>query len=343
MDLYNSLLKPALFRMDPERAHNLAMVLLRRGLVRVRPYRSTALKQTLFGVEFENPIGLAAGFDKDAVGLNHWHRLGFGFVEVGTITYEPQPGNPQPRLFRLREDEALVNRFGFNNAGAQFAESTIASSKSKIPFGINLGKSKVTPLEEAAHDYESSFRLLQDFGAYATLNVSSPNTPGLRDLQTPEFLAELFGRLRGINGSKPLFLKVAPDMEFDQLDAIVKVAHDHRLTGIIATNTTTARKNLRSPFQEQPGGLSGAPLRETATLFLRHLRATCDRTMVLIGAGGIMNGDDLYERIRAGAHLCQIYTGWVYGGPMFVPRCLRRLDERMRQEGIADLSTLRSQ
>lgn len=340
MGLYRTIVKPALFQLDPEAAHEGVMRLLRRGLVKAPAFQHPALRQSLFGVTFPNPLGLAAGFDKNCVGLNHWHDLGFGFVECGTITFHAQPGNPKPRLFRLPKDEALINRMGFNNDGARAISTRIASARPRIPLGINLGKSKVTPLEEAASDYAESYRLLHRFGAYFVINVSSPNTPGLRDLQEKSQLREIIGAIKEIDPTRPLFVKVSPDLSTSALDQVIEVAHETGLTGLISTNTTTGRAGV-STLTEEGGGLSGRPLRNLAIQCLRHLYTSCDKSMILIGVGGIMNGDDLFDRIRSGAHLCQIYTGWVYGGTKMVPSSLRRLIELLTQHGYADLAEAR--
>ncbi|MBS1716967.1 MAG: quinone-dependent dihydroorotate dehydrogenase [Armatimonadetes bacterium] len=340
MSLYESIAKPLFFRMDPEDAHERVMRLIRTGLLRAPEFKSPRLEQTLFGVQFANPLGLAAGFDKNAVALAQWSNFGFGFVEIGTVTMLAQPGNPRPRLFRLPEDHALINRMGFNNDGAETVAARMQGLKPTIPFGINLGKSKVTPLEEAAADYEGSFKLLNGFGDYFVINVSSPNTPGLRELQDRGPLEEIIAKMKAVNAARPLFVKVAPDLEFAALDEVIKLAHDSGLTGIIATNTTLSRAGL-SHDPGEAGGLSGAPLKSRALEFMRHLAGSCEPNMVLIGVGGIESGDDLYDRIQAGAHLCQLYTGWIYGGPHLIPKALTRLDERMRQAGIDDLKALR--
>ncbi|HMS55363.1 MAG TPA: quinone-dependent dihydroorotate dehydrogenase [Fimbriimonadaceae bacterium] len=340
MNLYASLVRKLLFRVDAERVHNMALSLISTGLLGAWKFRHRALEQELFGVKFPNPLGLAAGFDKNGTALGHWHHFGFGFVELGTVTALAQPGNPKPRLFRLPDDVALVNRMGFNNHGAEAVASRIRGIHSPIPVGINLGKSKITPLDEAPNDYRTSFRLLREFGAYFVINVSSPNTPGLRDLQERGPLEEIIAAIKQVDPLMPLFVKVAPDLEFSALDEVIDVAHTSNLAGLIATNTTISRDGLRS--REVPeGGLSGLPLRDKAQSFMVHLRKSCNPEKVLIGVGGIMNGRDLYDRIAAGAHLCQTYTGWVYGGPNTAPKMLRGLMDHMRAEGVRSLSELR--
>jgi dihydroorotate dehydrogenase len=341
MSLYESFLRPLAFQIDPETVHEKAMAVLARGLVSAPTFADPRLGQTRFGVRFPNPLGLAAGFDKNAQALDHWHRLGFGHVEVGTVTYLPQAGNPKPRLFRLPESKALINRMGFNNDGARVVAGRIAASRPRLPVGINLGKSKLTDLAEAAADYQKSYRLLRPFGDYFVVNVSSPNTPGLRTLQEKGPLREIFAALREVDSTKPLFVKIAPDLEFTALDDVLEVAIEARLAGLIATNTTISRADLpRDP--NEAGGLSGAPLRSRSNAVLAHLARHVPPEMTLIGVGGIFTGDDLYEKLRLGAHMAQIYTGWIYGGPATIPRCLARLVQLMERDGVKSLAELRS-
>ncbi|HVT11772.1 MAG TPA: quinone-dependent dihydroorotate dehydrogenase [Fimbriimonadaceae bacterium] len=341
MGFYESLVRPLAFKIDPERVHNLAVWLISQGLVRARPFEDARLRQTLFGVEFPNPLGLAAGFDKNAAAVDHWHRLGFGYAELGTITHLAQPGNPKPRLFRLPKHRALINRMGFNNDGAEAVAARLSGSTPKLPIGINLGKSKVTELQKAPDDYRESFRLLRTYGAYFVVNVSSPNTPGLRSLQERGPLLEIVSAIRSVDAAMPLLIKVAPDLETPALDEVVQVAHEAKATGLIATNTTISREGIDGPNAAETGGLSGAPLRDRSNQFLSHLYASCDRSKILIGVGGIFSGADLYEKIRLGAHLCQTYTGWIYGGPGSTPRMLRELVALMERDGIASLAELR--
>jgi dihydroorotate dehydrogenase len=341
MSLYTSLIRPLAFLADPERAHNLAVSLISRGFIGASPFEDPRLRQTLFGVEFRNPLGLAAGFDKNAVAVDHWHRLGFGFAELGTITAHPQPGNPKPRLFRLPEHKALINRMGFNNDGSEAVASRLQAAKPQLPIGINLGKSKITDLHEAADDYQTSFTRLRTHGAYFVINVSSPNTPGLRTLQEKGPLLEIIHAIRGVDAAMPLLVKVAPDLEIDALDEVVQVAHESKLTGLIATNTTISREGVTNSLANEAGGLSGVPLREKSDHVLSHLFKVCNRELILIGVGGIFSGEDIYRKICLGAHLCQIYTGWIYGGPSSVPRMLRDLVACMEKAGVKSLSELR--
>jgi len=326
--------------MDPEQVHEVAMGALSKGLFRAPDFFDPRLEQTLFGVRFPNPLGLAAGFDKNARALNFWHQLGFGFVECGTVTYHAQPGNPKPRMFRLPEDRALINRLGFNNDGAREVAGRLAESRSKIPVGVNLGKSKVTELADAPKDYQESFRLLRSFGQYFVVNVSSPNTPGLRTLQEKGPLMEILSAMREVDAEKPLFVKVAPDLELSALEDVIAVAHEARLTGLIATNTTLSRDGIRSDPGEA-GGLSGAPLKQRADNFLAHVARGCDPSLILMGVGGIGTGRDIYDKIARGAHLTQLYTGWIYGGPHMVPGALAELVALLERDGFKSLAELR--
>ena len=323
--LYESLIRPLAFRVDPEQVHEKVMHLITTGLI---PGRSTPLVSDpieLFGVRFPNRIGLAAGFDKNALAVDHWHRFGFGFVEIGTVTWHAQPGNDKPRLFRLPEDKALINRMGFNNEGAIAVAERLAKSHPKIPIGVNLGKSKITELEDAHEDYRKSFEVLQTLGDYFVVNVSSPNTPGLRSLQDREPLIRIFDALRTVNGTKPMFVKIAPDLTDSALEEIVEVAVEMKLTGIIATNTTISRDGLKTTNQalvSQAGGLSGRPEFERSNVVLAFLKSHVPAEMLLVGVGGVFTAADYQRKRELGAELVQIYTGWVYGGPRLVPELL---------------------
>ena len=341
MDLYQSLLRPLLFKMDPESVHNIALNMAAKGLIKEHSnIEYTALEQDFFGAKFKNPLGLAAGFDKNGVALAHWGAAGFGFVEIGTVTFHAQEGNPKPRMFRLKEDEALINRLGFNNLGARQVAENIAAVRVEIPFGINIGKSYTAPIEKAAEDYKRSFQTLHGAGHYFTVNVSSPNTPGLRSLQDKEKLSEILKVIREIEPTVPLFVKVAPDLELTAIDDVATVCVENRITGIIATNTTISRDGLRNPITEG-GGLSGKPLRSPSNRILAHLATNADRRLLLIGVGGIFTGADIYEKISLGAHLCQVYTGWVFRGPDMVPNCIAELVHLMDQGGFKNLEALR--
>lgn len=321
MGLYSALARPVLFGLPAETAHHVGLNAVRLGLARSPAV--TGLETTVFGVHFPNPVGLAAGFDKDAVAVDRWAGLGFGFVEVGTVTWHAQPGNPKPRLFRLPAERALINRLGFNNSGAEAMARRLESARPGIPLGVNIGKSKVTPIEEADADYLASFKLLAPFADYVVVNVSSPNTPGLRALQERPRLTSLLSTLRDARPETPLLVKVAPDLSLNELDDVVAVAGETGLSGIVATNTTVARPLAKDPGIE--GGLSGAPLREMADTALEHLAVQSPPSLALVGVGGVMSASDAARKLRLGASLVQVYTGFVYGGPGFATEVCRDL------------------
>lgn len=339
-----------LFALDPEAAHGLVLGFLafwsERGPLLEVPARllrveDPRLRVEAFGVSFPNPLGLAAGMDKDARALGAWWALGFGFAEVGTLTPRPQEGNPRPRLFRLPEDRALINRMGFNNAGALAAAMRLKAFRERglpLPVGVNLGKNRDTPLARAAEDYLEALRVLEPYGDYFVLNVSSPNTPGLRTLQEGPFLDELLARLRPATG-KPLLLKVAPDLSWEALDEVLALAKKHRLQGLVAVNTTLAREGLKSSLAGEAGGLSGRPLNRRALEVLRHLAEGAEG-LALVSVGGVETPLDLWERLKAGASLVQVYTGFVYGGPLFPRRLLKGLLSLMAAEGVSRLEDL---
>ncbi|UFP92970.1 quinone-dependent dihydroorotate dehydrogenase [Gloeobacter morelensis] len=344
MDLYR-LVRPLLFRADPEDAHHRALGALawaaeqpwagRLDSVFGCPDPRLAVK--LWGLSFANPLGLAAGFDKNAEALGAWEHLGFGFAEVGTVTRHAQPGNPRPRLFRLPADRAAINRMGFNNDGADALASRLAGRRWGIPIGINLGKSKVTPLEQASDDYLYSFERLYGLGDYFVVNVSSPNTPGLRELQQADRLGEILARLQFANSeSKPLLVKIAPDLSWEAIDAVVDLCGEHRLAGVIATNTTIARTGLKSDIQAM-GGLSGAPLRTRSTAVIAHIWKRTEGRLPIVGVGGIFSGEDAWEKIAHGASLLQVYTGWIYEGPWMVRRILAGLAAHSERSGFKHL------
>ena len=310
--------------MDAEAVHHLAMWALSTfgpALGPLKPADDPRLARTVFGVTFPNPVGLAAGFDKNAVALAAWDALGFGFAEVGTITARAQPGNPKPRIFRVPEIGGLINRLGFNNEGcdviaARLQHLRAAGRWPRIPVGINLGKSKVTSIEEATGDYLLSFQRLQAFGDYFVLNVSSPNTPGLRALQDRAALDELLGHIQSRNtAGKPMLVKIAPDLEWAAIEEILGLVQEHGVAGLIATNTTIDQGSLPAQLRRQ-GGLSGTPLRARSTEVVRFI---AERSAVpIIAVGGIMSADDALEKFDAGAALVQLYTGFVYEGPRLV-------------------------
>jgi dihydroorotate dehydrogenase len=285
----------------------------------------------VFGVRFPNPVGLAAGMDKDGRALTAWPALGFGFVEVGTVTCHPQPGNDRPRLFRLRDSRAIVNRMGFNNAGAQALAARLAAlGPIGVPLGISLGKSKVTPLDDAVGDYVASLTELYPYGDYFAVNVSSPNTPGLRTLQDRGHLDALLAALRSV-GPKPLLVKVAPDLTDAALGEILDVCDKHGVAGLIATNTTLSRDGVApgdAVTATQAGGLSGAPLTARAREVVRFVATETGGRLPIIGVGGVMHPDDAVRLLDAGASLVQLYTGLIYGGPALVRGCVRALSRR---------------
>ena len=323
MDLYQSLFRPLAFKLDPERVHELAMKhIVQTGRMGTCTHPLQCDPVELFGVKFPNRLGLAAGFDKNGIAVDQWHKYGFGFAEIGTVTWHAQPGNSKPRLFRLQEDKGLINRMGFNNLGAEAMARTLEESNPQIPIGINLGKSKITELPDAHIDYSQSYRLLRNLGQYFVVNVSSPNTPGLRSLQDREPLLRIFGDIQDIDSSKPLFLKIAPDLSNEALDEILQVASDCKLTGLIATNTTTGRDGLTSNQKSESGGLSGKPVQAKSNEVLQYLNANKPEKLLLMGVGGVFNHADFQEKKALGAELVQLYTGWVYGGPSCVPAIL---------------------
>jgi dihydroorotate dehydrogenase len=324
--LYERLLRPILFAMDAELVHEMAIAVLQMlsrlpWLLDVVPRPSDQRwKRELFGLRFPNPIGLAAGFDKNGLALPAWEAMGFGFIEIGTITAHGQVGNPRPRIFRVPELEALINRLGFNNQGVEkivvrLEQLRLSSGWPKIPVGINIGKSKIVPLEEAASDYLRSYQRLQGLGDYFVLNVSSPNTPDLRKLQEKSAIGELFRAIQQQNQGKPLLVKIAPDLSNEQLDDILALAQEYQLAGVVATNTTTDQRSIPED-RRQTGGLSGKPLRSRSLEILGHIKR--HSSLPVISVGGIMNKDDAKMRFDAGAELVQIYTGFVYHGPRLV-------------------------
>ncbi len=353
--MWRRFLRPLLFCLDAERAHRFAMALFAfsmrlpcvRALVRWRLFpREPVLRVRRFGRELASPIGLAAGFDKDARWFDALSALGFSFVEVGTVTARPQPGNPRPRLFRLPADRALVNRFGFNNLGAQAMARALARARSRTVLGVNIGKSKATPNAEAAGDYVESLERLWPFATYFAVNVSSPNTAGLRDLQAKDELRGLLGAITRQNaalakkrGAEPLpvLVKIAPDLLDPEVDDVVDLALDLGLAGVIATNTTTSREGLvTAPDKVQrcgPGGLSGAPLASRARAVVERVYSRSGGRLLVIGSGGVLSAEDAWELFRAGASLVEIYTGLIYEGPTFVRALSRGLARKLRERG----------
>jgi len=336
------LLRSILFSIDPERVHHLVMDKLKTAysfsvtrwiLRKMYVVKHPSLERHLWGINFPNPVGLAAGFDKDAKYTDALACLGFGFVEIGTVTPRPQPGNPKPRLFRLPADKGLINRMGFNNAGAGPAAARLKHRKEMIVIGGNIGKNKDTANEDALQDYEASFKMLYDVVDYFVVNVSSPNTPGLRALQDKEPLMKLLNRLRQLNvemgKGKPILLKIAPDLTDDQLNDIIEIVSGTGIQGIVATNTTIDRSSLQTSKTEVDemgaGGLSGLPLRQRATEVIKYIHTKSGGKIPIIAAGGIFTAEDAREKLQAGASLVQVYTGFIYEGPAIVKNICKGL------------------
>ncbi len=341
-------LRRALFTVPPERIHTLVFAALRtatateparRQLRRALAPHDPILASTVFGVSFPGPLGLAAGFDKYGLGLETWGPLGFGYAEVGTVTAQAQPGNPLPRLFRLPADRALLNRMGFNNHGAGQLALRLARHQPDVPIGVNIGKSKTTPPERAVDDYRASARLLGPLAAYLVVNVSSPNTPGLRALQAVEALRPILSAVLA-ETSTPVLVKIAPDLSDEDVDAVADLALELGLAGIVATNTTISRAGLHTPGVDAlgPGGISGPPVAPRALAVLRRLRARVGTGLVLISVGGIETAEDAWQRITAGAALLQGYTGFVYGGGLWARDIHDGIAQRLHAGGFAALA-----
>lgn len=328
--MYKSILRPILFKSDPEEIHHFTFSSVRRLfkvpgskniIKKLYQVNDTRLEREVFGLKFKNPVGLAAGFDKDAKLYKELSHFGFGFIEIGTVTPKPQPGNPKKRLFRLKEDQAIINRMGFNNGGV--AEAVVRLQKNKnVLIGGNIGKNKVTPNDEAVNDYILCFNALFNVVDYFVVNVSSPNTPGLRELQDKEPLTKLLATLQDLNAQKekrkPILLKIAPDLTEDQLLDIIDIVATTKIDGVIATNTTISREGLTSVNKEEIGGLSGKPLTKRSTEVIRFLSEKSNRAFPIIGVGGIHSAQDALEKIEAGASLVQLYTGFIYEGPQLI-------------------------
>ncbi len=336
------------FRVPPERIHTWVFALLRvatglavsrRLLGRWLTPSDPVLETTVFGVTFPGPVGLAAGFDKNGSGINAWGPLGFGYAEVGTVTAQAQPGNPAPRLFRLAEDRALLNRMGFNNHGAGELAIRLTRSQSTVPIGVNIGKTKVTPPEHAVDDYAESARLCGPLADFVVVNVSSPNTPGLRDLQAVASLRPILAAVRA-ETTKPVLVKIAPDLSDDDVDEIADLAVELGLAGIVATNTTISREGLLTPGVAElgAGGVSGPPVAARSLEVLRRLHKRVGGQLVLISVGGIETADDAWERIIAGASLVQGYTGFIYGGGLWAKHIHDGVAARLKAGGFASLA-----
>ena len=358
--LYRHLVRPPLFRQNAESAHDLALATLARAsrnnfaqACLATLFAAHELPVELFGLKFPNPVGLAAGLDKHAAAVPIWQKLGFGFCELGGVTWHAQPGNPQPRMFRAVSEGAIINRMGFNNSGAEALARKLTEWKNSgrwpdHPVGINLGKSKVTPLAQAAEDYANSFRALRDLADFFVVNVSSPNTPGLRELQDKSALNDILAALQDAQSSslatqrrKPILVKVAPDLSFPALDEILELSGPRAIAGIVATNSTITRPSADSSsvqtIYDETGGLSGKPLRLRSTEIVRHLFRQTGGKLPIIGVGGIFSAQDAWEKIIAGASLVQIYTGLVYEGPGIARAIVTGLRKKITQYGSKDL------
>ena len=356
--LYKSLIRPLLFLGDPEKTHEQTLALLSKiesfegVLERLYSVQDDRLRIRVSSLNFPNPVGLAGGFDKNAIAVKTIAGFGFGFLEIGAVTALAQPGNPKPRLYRLPEDEALINRLGFNNEGATAIAERLKALRGngtslKIPLGINIGRSKIVETKDAVADFVSAFDKLYPYGDFFTLNVSSPNTPQLRDLQERERLQGLLRAIQERNYQfssrlgqtpKPVLVKIAPDMDFSQADDIVGVAMAEKISGIIATNATAFLRETLASGSLEPGGLSGKPLRALATSFVRHLHRAVGGKLPIIGVGGIFTAADAYEKIRAGASAVQIYTGFIYEGPAAVKHINQGLIRLMERDGFKSIA-----
>ena len=340
--MYQKLIKPLLFRFDPEAVHYFTFSAIK--LLSALPFASAIiralylvkdqrLEREVFGLKFPNPVGLAAGFDKNAVLFKELSNFGFGFIEIGTLTPKGQAGNPKKRLFRLQEDEAIINRMGFNNEGVDDAVKRLKKNKNVL-IGGNIGKNKITPNEEAVNDYIYCFNALFDYVDYFVVNVSSPNTPNLRALQDKEPLTHLLSTLKKLNeeknAPKPILLKIAPDLSDDQLLDIIDIVTSVKIDGVIATNTTLNREGLQSKHKEEAGGLSGKPLTQRSTEVIRFLVEKSNNAFPIIGVGGIHSPDDAIEKLNAGAALVQVYTGFVYEGPAAV----KNINKALLKQGV---------
>jgi dihydroorotate dehydrogenase len=356
---YESSLYPILKQIDAERSHRLAMRVLHWAertpgglavLRRYAPSRDPRLRVRRFDLTFANPIGVAAGLDKDAEAVAALFALGFGAVETGTVTPQPQPGNPRPRVWRVPDEDALINAMGFPSAGAARVRARLAGRRFPGVLGVNLGKNRDTPLEQAASDYASVLSALWDVATYVTVNVSSPNTPGLRTLQGRDALAGILDAVQKRNATiadlkrgkpRPVLVKIAPDLDDAEIDDVLAGALDGRADGLIIANTTTDRQMLLEPQPDKPGGLSGRPVRETAATLTRTIATRLGKDRLpIIGAGGISSADDVIDRMRAGASLTQIYTGFVYGGPALPGLILRDLSAYVEREGLRSIEEI---
>ena len=338
--MYKILIRPLLFCFDPERVHYFSLgalnilfkiPFLKLIFQKLFTLNDNRLERTVFGIKFKNPVGLAAGFDKNGKHIQNLSALGFGFIEIGTITPKPQPGNPKKRLFRLIDDNGIINRLGINNDGVYTCADNLKKSNSNIIIGGNIGKNTETKNENAAKDYIENFKILHDYVDYFVLNVSCPNVSNFTKLQDVSFLENLIPKLKIINAkkekSKPILIKISPDLNQNQLHETINLVKEHNIDGIIATNTTTSRENLNTHASKineiGQGGLSGLPLKSKSTEVIRFIARATNNKVPIIGVGGIMSPEDAFEKIEAGATLVQIYTGFIYSGPLLVKKINR--------------------
>lgn len=343
--VWKKLMRPVAFSMDAERAHEFGMAALRRGLaspwyVDDQSFGFEPIEH--FGLKFKNPLGLAAGFDKNGVAVEQLARLGFGFVEVGTVTQFAQRGNEKPRMFRLADDAALINRLGFNNDGSTALADRLRQYDRICIIGVNIGKNKEVPNDAAIENFVAAFESIHDVADYITVNVSSPNTLGLRDLQNTRSLDDLLSELTRRNrkmGERPLLVKIAPDLADSDIDDIVDVCVSHGCSGIIATNTTISREGLHSKDAVETGGLSGRPLAKRANAVISRVFRRANGRLAVVGVGGVFLAEDAFEKIRSGASLVQAYTGFIYGGPSFAAETLSGLSKLLEDNGFADVAS----
>lgn len=348
-NFFEKFVRPVLFNMDAESAHDLGVKALRSGLVPAKRFSEEELARLQrifgpirrFGLNFANPLGLAAGFDKNGVVVNQLAGLGFGFVEVGTVTFDSQPGNPKPRLFRLPEDRALINRLGFNNDGAKVISERIGKMKRRCIVGVNIGRNKDVANEDAVENYLKTFETIHPVADYIAINVSSPNTPNLRELQSSENLEGLISAIQKRNhelGEKPLLIKVAPDLDDAGIESVVSVCIDQDVSGIIATNTTISRKGLSiHPERFGDGGLSGRPLADRSDEVIEKIFRYSRGRFPIIGVGGVFSGEEAFKKVVKGASLIQAYTGFIYRGPSFANDVLIDLSNILERNGFASL------
>jgi len=344
--MYKSIIRPILFKFTPEKIHGMVFTALKtaenlgmRSIVEsVFHIKNNKLERTVFGIKFPNPVGLAAGLDKDAEVFDMLGVMGFGFIEIGTVTPKAQPGNPQPRMFRLINDSGLINRMGFNNSGLDAMIVKLKNKKTNVVIGGNIGKNKITPNKEATSDYEKGFEALFPYVDYFAVNVSSPNTPNLRELQDKKPLTELLSKLMELNNAKetqkPILLKIAPDITNSQLDDIIEIVKDTKIAGVVATNTTISREGLSYPKDHiesiGAGGLSGKPLTKRSTEVVKYIIKKSNNSFPVIAAGGVMTPEDAIEKLKAGASLVQIFTGFIYNGPGFA----KQINKEILKQGL---------